>query len=129
MAFNIEIKAAYRIANFDSAHEKARMIGATYVGLDHQIDTYWCTNAHCFNTSDGRFKLRNRARFICIKMYVSIWMKLLAWVHFLSLRLSMSRIPLSNVRLKKKRCSFYYKNLVLLKAICCRDRTARWLNN
>ncbi|MDZ4129856.1 MAG: class IV adenylate cyclase, partial [Hydrogenophaga sp.] len=49
--FNIEIKAAYRTENFDLAHEKARILGAAYVGCDHQIDTY-------FNTQEGRFKLR-----------------------------------------------------------------------
>ena len=48
---NIEIKAVYTKPNFDYAHETARALGATYLGCDHQIDTY-------FITRDGRFKLR-----------------------------------------------------------------------
>ncbi len=52
MAFNIEIKATYRQNDdFVAAHEIARALGATYVGSDHQIDTY-------FVTPKGLFKLR-----------------------------------------------------------------------
>ena len=46
---NIEIKA--RINNLDVIRDKIKKIKHTYVGLDHQVDTY-------FNTKNGRLKLR-----------------------------------------------------------------------
>jgi predicted adenylyl cyclase CyaB len=46
---NIEIKA--RLDNPDQVRESVKKLNHTYVGLDHQIDTY-------FKTSNGRFKLR-----------------------------------------------------------------------
>ena len=46
---NIEIKA--RIENPDRTRELVRALDHTFVGLDHQIDTY-------FKTTNGRFKLR-----------------------------------------------------------------------
>ena len=46
---NIEIKA--RIKNLDKTREQVKKLDHTFVGCDHQIDTY-------FNTTKGRFKLR-----------------------------------------------------------------------
>ena len=46
---NIEIKA--RINNLDLIRDKIKTIKHIYVGLDHQVDTY-------FNTKNGRLKLR-----------------------------------------------------------------------
>ena len=46
---NIEIKA--RLRNLDQTRERVKKLDHEYVGLDHQIDTY-------FNTTNGRFKLR-----------------------------------------------------------------------
>jgi len=46
---NIEIKA--RVDNPDRIRELVKALDHTFVGLDHQIDTY-------FKTSNGRFKLR-----------------------------------------------------------------------
>jgi len=46
---NIEIKA--RLVNPDQTRDLIKKLDHTYVGLDHQIDTY-------FKTTNGRFKLR-----------------------------------------------------------------------
>jgi predicted adenylyl cyclase CyaB len=46
---NIEIKA--RLINPDQTRDSVKKLDHTYVGLDHQIDTY-------FKTTNGRFKLR-----------------------------------------------------------------------
>jgi predicted adenylyl cyclase CyaB len=46
---NIEIKA--RLENLDQTRKLVKNLNHKYVGLDHQIDTY-------FNTSKGRLKLR-----------------------------------------------------------------------
>ena len=46
---NIEIKA--RVENLDKIRELVKDLNHTYVGLDHQIDTY-------FKMTNGRFKLR-----------------------------------------------------------------------
>jgi predicted adenylyl cyclase CyaB len=46
---NIEIKA--RLKNLDQTRALVKKLNHEYVGLDHQIDTY-------FNTTNGRFKLR-----------------------------------------------------------------------
>lgn len=48
---NIEIKAQYTKDRFEGAHVIAQQLGAKYLGIDQQIDTY-------FKTSVGRFKLR-----------------------------------------------------------------------
>jgi adenylate cyclase class 2 len=49
LATNIEIKA--RCADLARAREVARRVATARVGLDHQVDTYFCTRA-------GRLKLR-----------------------------------------------------------------------
>lgn len=46
---NIEIKAKY--VNLENGLNIAKNLGAKYIGLDHQVDTY-------FKTPTGRFKLR-----------------------------------------------------------------------
>lgn len=46
---NIEIKAHYK--DLGKGQEIAKELGGTYVGLDHQIDTYFCA-------PKGRLKLR-----------------------------------------------------------------------
>jgi predicted adenylyl cyclase CyaB len=46
---NIEIKA--RVENLGRIRELVKILDHTFVGLDHQIDTY-------FKTTNGRFKLR-----------------------------------------------------------------------
>lgn len=46
---NIEIKA--RLKNLDQTREHIKDLEHNYVGVDHQIDTY-------FKTNNGRFKLR-----------------------------------------------------------------------
>jgi predicted adenylyl cyclase CyaB len=46
---NIEIKA--RVNNLDQIREKIKKLDHKYVGIDHQIDTY-------FKTTNGRLKLR-----------------------------------------------------------------------
>lgn len=46
---NIEIKA--RTQNLANLKEVAKSLATSYLGLDHQVDTY-------FQTTEGRFKLR-----------------------------------------------------------------------
>ena len=49
MAANLELKA--RCADLDSMRERARRIATEWIGVDHQVDTY-------FTTRSGRLKLR-----------------------------------------------------------------------
>jgi adenylate cyclase class 2 len=49
MPTNIEFKAHY--SNIDSAEEKLKTLNPAFIGLDHQVDTY-------FNVNAGRLKLR-----------------------------------------------------------------------
>ncbi len=51
MSRNIELKA--RLANFDTAHQRASSLGAALDGIERQVDTY-------FRAADGRLKLRER---------------------------------------------------------------------